>query len=304
MPDHASLSFTDPHEYQERIRPAEVQIIPTARGDFRATLSQTALLGLTLQRGWQSLPTAARATLDRSRASIIFHRGTTGAAHRVNGTDLMSDVFVVAAPGEEHFFQVAGDCPWLSLTLTPATYLTAGTTLFGDDFDTTLRTRAIRPQPLAFARLRALHHRIMTLAAAAPNPGAHLEVAKAAEQALLAAVVECMAKDGSDVVRDVGGRTTGVMRRLYELLDDREGLPLSLMDVCARLQVSQRTLYNVCFKHLGLSPRRFLWTRRMQLARRALAQSDSRSRTVTQIAMQFGFWELGRFSVQYKWLLD
>jgi AraC-like DNA-binding protein len=42
--------------------------------------------------------------------------------------------------------------------------------------------------------------------------------------------------------------------------------------------------------------------RRMHLARLALMQADPAVATVTQIATDVGFWELGRFSVQYKWL--
>ena len=40
--------------------------------------------------------------------------------------------------------------------------------------------------------------------------------------------------------------------------------------------------------------------RRMHLTRRALLRADPSTATVTEIATEFGFWELGRFSVAYK----
>ena len=49
-----------------------------------------------------------------------------------------------------------------------------------------------------------------------------------------------------------------------------------------------------------MTPTRYLWLRRMHLARRALRMADPAASTVTEIATSYGFWELGRFSVTYR----
>jgi len=48
-----------------------------------------------------------------------------------------------------------------------------------------------------------------------------------------------------------------------------------------------------------MGPNHFLLLRRLHLARRALREAAADT-TVTDIATEFGFWELGRFAVEYK----
>jgi AraC-like DNA-binding protein len=46
--------------------------------------------------------------------------------------------------------------------------------------------------------------------------------------------------------------------------------------------------------------RAYLWLRRMHLVRWALRSADAEKTTVTAIATDHGFWELGRFAVAYR----
>ena len=49
-----------------------------------------------------------------------------------------------------------------------------------------------------------------------------------------------------------------------------------------------------------MGPIRYLWLRRMYLARRALIQAVLGTVSVTAVATEYGFWELGRFSIEYR----
>jgi AraC-like DNA-binding protein len=70
--------------------------------------------------------------------------------------------------------------------------------------------------------------------------------------------------------------------------------------LCATVGASYTTLRDCCQEFLGISPKRYLWLRRMHLVHRALRIADAEKATVTEIATDYGFWELGRFAVAYR----
>ena len=76
--------------------------------------------------------------------------------------------------------------------------------------------------------------------------------------------------------------------------------PLYMAELSAQVAASYWQLRDCCLEYLGMSPKRYLWLRRMHMARRALRRADRERTTVTEIAADYGFWEFGRFSVAYR----
>jgi transcriptional regulator GlxA family with amidase domain len=91
-----------------------------------------------------------------------------------------------------------------------------------------------------------------------------------------------------------------VLARFEQLLAEKPSTPLHLTEICEAIGTPERTLRVVCQKRLGMGPIRYLWLRRMHLARQALLKADAARATVTSIATGQGFWELGKFSVAYR----
>jgi transcriptional regulator GlxA family with amidase domain len=148
-------------------------------------------------------------------------------------------------------------------------------------------------------RLLNLHEAAGNLARTAPDLLAQSEVARALEQAFLHAIIACMT-DGEANQRYVGNRYHRmVLVRFEEMLAENANAPLHLAEICSAIGTPERTLRSVCQKHLGMSPIRYLWLRRMHLTHRALLKADAATTTVTSIATGQGFWELGKFSVAY-----
>ena len=160
-------------------------------------------------------------------------------------------------------------------------------------------TRSIRPRAPLMARLMSLHENAGKLAKEIPTALANPVTASALEQELVYAMIACLT-DGSAS----GGRSRSahakVIARFEAFLESRQYEPVYLAEICAAVGVSERTLRTCCQEHLGMGPIHYLWLRRMHLAHRALLRADPTSRTVTSIATEHGFWELGRFSVEYR----
>jgi AraC-like DNA-binding protein len=89
-----------------------------------------------------------------------------------------------------------------------------------------------------------------------------------------------------------------VIMRLEEFLAGHQDEPIYVAELCRATNATERMLRAVCYEHLGMGAIRYLWLRRMHMARRLLL-SPAQGTSVTEVAMQCGFWELGRFSVQY-----
>ena len=78
----------------------------------------------------------------------------------------------------------------------------------------------------------------------------------------------------------------------------------SIVDICAQVGVSERTLQYAFRAYVHMSPLAYLRMCRLNRARQTLLASDPQSTTVTAVAMRYGFLHLGRFSVDYKRAFD
>lgn len=83
------------------------------------------------------------------------------------------------------------------------------------------------------------------------------------------------------------------------MVELKDGMPLTLMDICRRVGVSHRKL-SYCFQEtLGISPMRYQRTARLNRVRWSLQRAHP-DENVQDIAMHWGFWHMGQFGQDYK----
>jgi transcriptional regulator GlxA family with amidase domain len=91
-----------------------------------------------------------------------------------------------------------------------------------------------------------------------------------------------------------------IVLEIERLARSQMSAPLCITTLCRRVKISERMLRNA-FRHIyGMPPHRCLRLQRMSAVREALRTPSSPMATVTQIATDHGFLELGRFSVEYR----
>jgi len=296
------FAFTDPIEYQATIRAADVTVVPTARGDFRAELTRVDFHRLWMQRFAENAPVIKYSAIHRQRSVIVFlTRSDQPEIHHGN-MDVSADDIVAYGSGASLHHRTTAPCRWGSMSLTPDDLAKTSYAFLGRELSAPADTSCIRPDPTFLAHLRRLHSAAGNLASSAPEVLTHTEAARSLEEALTHAMVRCLG-GGDRLETDRRFRNhLLVMARLEDFLGIHPNRPLYLSEICAATEVSENTLRLCCREHLGMGPVRYLWLRRMHLARRALLLASEAGTTVTSIAMAHGFWEAGRFSVAYRGL--
>ena len=157
----------------------------------------------------------------------------------------------------------------------------------------------VTPRAAAMARLQRLHAAAEHLTEHEPEIIAHGEAARGLEEALIEAMVDCIVTPDRHEDTAACRRHTAIIQRFHAAIEASDEKAVYLPELCSRIGVAGRTLRLCCQEHLGMGPKRFLLLRRMHLARRALHEAGPNV-TVTDVATEFGFWELGRFAVEYK----
>ena len=89
-----------------------------------------------------------------------------------------------------------------------------------------------------------------------------------------------------------------IVRRAIELDATSDGR-MSVLDLCLQLHVSKRSLEYAFKDQLHLSPAAYFAIKRLNECRERLIHADPETTTVTQVANECGFSELGRFAGRF-----
>jgi AraC-like DNA-binding protein len=291
------LTFDDPLHYQAAIRAGDWQVYPTKKGQFRAELTQITLNQLWMQSSDHGPQIQIGAVipnrkvigfLTEVRQPAIHHRGEEVSPHDViANTDFMH-------------IRAEGDCRYGGMSLPQDGFDAACQAITGMQFEQPSFKSVVRPNPELMRRLVNLQKSVCSIGRTSPGLFELPEVVRAFEQNSIHLMVRCLTEGTISTMSSGAQRHEAIVKRFEEFLEANPNSPFYLTEICAAVGAAERTMRAACEDHLGMGPIRYLALRRMHLVRRALSRADSSIATVTRIATDHGFWELGRFAVAYR----
>jgi AraC-like DNA-binding protein len=287
--------YSDPDRYLAMLLSAGGQATLTRAGAFKADLVRVRLDALEVLRSYTSAAHVARARA-LARVHFIF-MPRPGSGHIWAGQSLRDGDLINPVPGQDFVVSVGDEAEWGCLSLEPTNLTRLSTALMGRDLGLSHAVRRFETGgSRAFARLQSAFNNVQHLTPATSTPATlhHWN------DLLLRSLFDCLANSDLREDRTAIRRHALIMQRLHAVLDSFPDEPLELTDVCLAVGTTLRTLHICCQEFLGMGPARYLRLRRMHLARRALLDSESSRVSVTEIALRYGFWELGRFARYYR----
>jgi len=90
------------------------------------------------------------------------------------------------------------------------------------------------------------------------------------------------------------------VKRAEAFLRSHTGVRVRLSNVSRHVGLSERGLRNAFYRVRGMSPTQSMRAERLAGVRRALSNRRTPPATVTDVAVGYGFYELGRFAAAYR----
>jgi AraC-like DNA-binding protein len=285
------------------IAPETEQVRPVSRnvGDFHGMLSLAALDGLNVGVGrfTQGIPQTAWI----GKVHTFMFATEPDIVRRVSGRWLGHNQIFHFRPDEQTVTASPPGTPWaFGIVTLPFTLLAEQVPqITGCDLDVPLDDDHMFAVPdAAMARLTALLFDTARLARDTPWIFRSSQSVSALSDTIIEALL--LALTQGDVRQDRIGftRHRKIVLRFEQVLRERPEDMLSLAAICAAVGVPQRTLSLACQDVLGQSPVHYARERRLHLIHQRLRAADPATTQVTDIAMHYGFWELGRFARAYR----
>ncbi|MNN05056.1 Transcriptional activator NphR [compost metagenome] len=105
---------------------------------------------------------------------------------------------------------------------------------------------------------------------------------------------------GSNVNREPLTAGCPSFERLVEFIENNLKQDISLEQLAELAHMSARSLYALFEKHAGTTPKHYIRQRKLETIHARLSDPRASVRNVTEVALDYGFLHLGRFSECYK----
>jgi len=304
VPGVVAVSFTECDQFAEAVRHEDLEVVQTERGKFSNQVLLIPMEETLVRYGTHPNSWLCSATASRGHVSIVLDTVSAGPTIQNGQAIYEAQALGLHGSGAEHFSR-SSPGEYFYAPFPEERFQNAWRAATGQE--SAIRPgefRRVRPEGPRWRALldtiAAIRHRAETASASWDN----LSMRAATERALLNAIVLAVAADQqctrSPRPRVSACERSAIVRRAQEHLRAHASAPVYVLDLCAATGVNERTLHDVFLKQCGMAPMRYLKLRRLHQVRRSLHDAEPGAASVKAAALENGFWDLGRFAVDYR----
>jgi AraC family ethanolamine operon transcriptional activator len=295
-----TLRTRDPDELAEGFRQWELRFRQLGSGSFRGELKFLQLGGTQIIRASGNRRLHAQGSLPSGSFGFapVLARNA-GAIWR--GRRCQTGQVITIDPGQEGDHMSAADYLMVGLTVDGDFFRECAAVLGGFDPDERLVDRlAVTCSPACCRALTTHLGELLDLVEARPDLFAQTRTRRSVEQECVRRVVALIAQStAGDRSECWSSNRERLVRRADDYMRACLGEPLSLLDLCQELGVSERTLHYAFQQVRGLSPMAYFRAFRLNAVRQELKTAPDTA-TVQEIAQRCGFWHTGEFAAAYR----
>ncbi len=287
----------DPEVMSVAIQDGVLEHVQLECGQFSGQIAHTAAPESWVDWGRYTLSVLARGDLSRDRVTIAMALQGQG-DWRLQGASALTGDIVVFPERGELLAALPPQAQWLSVQVSRERLDAAGLAVHAYSPSQAHRINA--------GEAPELYRTLASLAPVlAPMPSAETydsaAVAWAHDQLVDGLFAQLARLSAAGSVETPLGPTERhhVVRRAELYLEGRDEQSVRMEDLCQAACTSLSRLERAFRETFGVSPRRYLTLRRLAAVRRELLRRESHA-SITDVAMRWGFFHLGRFAQDYK----
>ncbi|WOO27789.1 helix-turn-helix domain-containing protein [Vibrio parahaemolyticus] len=274
-----------------------IQLTP---GEFHARFAEVNLDHVQLFTESFNLGTRIQATPDKRFLpfAAITSNGTLGSFY---GCDLPDKPFIQATGGEWDI-QVSNQLQYVCSAFEREHFYIQYQRLTGQAFPKQwLSSRVACTSDSALTAYRIGLQRIIIILQQNPILFRYPSISKLLSDTAMTLTLKVLAPtlEKNEELKPFSKRSIGV-RRVIEFLDANAHQLPTIAELCQVANLSERSLQYGFREMLGVTPIQYLRVVRLNGAHRDLIHADHSSAKVVNIALKWGFLELGRFAKEYK----
>lgn len=280
--------------FTQAIGEAAMTMRLTALEEKRWTLESAGAGDLRLQQGYEGGGSIAEG-VTVAEGWVFYHQSHPG---QTNAENFTPDSVFVAPPAKEFCLVCHPAHEWLTVFIPTPLLFPSEDAL---EFASSAKPQLLKPPPQFTRQFVWLSQRFVEAVESQPELLNSPVAIQAFQNELLEAATTLFAKNQNPVNRHFD-RWRNQIKLAEELTLVEPELSRSIATLAKESGVAERTLRTAFNRCYGLSPLEYLRVQRLHQAQQRLLASCPDQTTVTEVAFDLGFWDLGRFASAYRQL--